>query len=100
MLDADTNKVLDTQKITDFIDGKYLVYQVSGNVKFHLTTQSWQHASLAGFFFDPAASATPVSGNSATLLSTDDKTHGDWKAVYGKDGYNVVGAPEKYPAYC
>jgi len=99
VLDADTNKVLDTQKITDFIDGKYLVYQVSGNVKFHLTTQSWQHASLAGFFFDPAASATPVSGNSATLLSTDDKTHGDWKAVYGKDGYNVVGAPEKYPAY-
>jgi hypothetical protein len=100
VVDADSGKVLDTQKIADTLDGKYLVYQISGHVKLRLTTTiSWIHASVAGLFFDPASSATPASGTSATFVSTDDKTRGDWKGVYGKDGYLVIGAPDKYPAY-
>jgi hypothetical protein len=99
VIDGDTGKVIDTQKVTDFVDGKYLVYQISGNLKFRITNVSWMHATLAGFFFDPAPSGTVATGTSAKLLTTDDKTHGDWTTAYGKDGYMVAGAPEKDPAY-
>jgi hypothetical protein len=99
VLDGDTGKVLDTQKVADYVDGKYLVYQLSGNVKFRLTTQNFVKAAISGIFFDAAPIGAQVTGNSATLLSTDVKTRGDWKGVYGKDGYLVVGATEKDPAY-
>ena len=99
VLDAETGKVLDTQKVSDFIDGKYWVYQMSGKVKVRLTSQNWMHASLAGIFFDPAPDGTSAQATSARMVATDEKTRGDWKGVYGKDGYLIVGAPEKDPTY-
>ncbi len=99
VLDAATGKVLDTQKVTDTLDGKYYVYQVSGPVKFQLTGLSWLHATLGGVFFDPAPADATASGTSAKLLSIDEKTSGDWNGVYGKEGYAINGAPQKDPAY-
>ena len=99
VLDA-TGKVLDTQKVTQTMDGKYLVYLISGPVKFQITNASWMHAFLTGMFFDPApAGPAAATGTSAKLLSTDDKTSGDWNGVYGKDGYLIPGVPEKDPSY-
>lgn len=35
----------------------------------------------------------------ASFIKTDSTTEGSWKAVYGSDGYNVVGDSTQYPAY-
>ena len=37
--------------------------------------------------------------NTATYVRTDTTTQGDWKVVYGSDGYNVVDDAVQYPAY-
>ena len=36
VLDAATGKQLDTRKVNETLDGKYLVYQISGPVKFQV----------------------------------------------------------------
>jgi hypothetical protein len=47
------------------------------------------------------ASGTPTAGaaNSATFVKTDTTTQGNWKGVYGSQGYNVIGDTTNYPAY-
>src|SRR6185437_8667511 len=35
----------------------------------------------------------------ATFLGTDTRTSGNWKGVYGAEGYNVMTSGEKYPGY-
>lgn len=37
--------------------------------------------------------------NSATFLQADTTTQGNWKGVYGANGYNVIGDAASYPAY-
>lgn len=36
---------------------------------------------------------------SATFVGLDSKTRGNWKGVYGADGYKIIGDAEKYPPY-
>jgi len=36
---------------------------------------------------------------SAAFVGLDRKTSGNWKGVYGADGYKIIGDAEKYPAY-
>jgi thermitase len=55
MLDAATNAVLDTQSVSGFGSGVYLVYTLTGHVKVRLTFQSApikSNAVLSGIFFD------------------------------------------------
>jgi len=99
VLDASTGRLLDSQKLNNTIDGKYLAYRISGPVKFQVVNASWMHAFLGGLFFDPAPAGASAVGTSAKLLSTDDTTRGNWKGVYGKDGYLLPGLPEKTPSY-
>jgi len=40
----------------------------------------------------------PTAG-AASFVRTDTSTKGAWKAVYGSDGYNVVGDSAQYPFY-
>jgi RHS repeat-associated protein len=52
--DAATNAVLDTEKVASFDNGKYLSWQLSGNLKFHVVTNTpaTANAVIAGVFFD------------------------------------------------
>jgi hypothetical protein len=57
ILDATTNDVLDTRYLTNFYNGQYLVWNLTGHVTVQFTqTGSW-NAVVAGLFFDPQ---TPV----------------------------------------
>jgi hypothetical protein len=48
----------------------------------------------------PTPAPTPASGStSATFVKADTTTQGNWKGVYGKDGYNLVGDLSSIPAY-
>ena len=51
----------------------------------------------------PAAPRWPRSSTAprppASFVGTDTTTQGNWKGVYGSDGYNVIGDTTSYPAY-
>ena len=46
-----------------------------------------------------AAGAAEPAGASATYVTTDTKTQGTWKKVYGTDGYVIIGDAKSLPAY-
>ncbi|PWT97847.1 MAG: hypothetical protein C5B51_30530 [Terriglobia bacterium] len=41
----------------------------------------------------------PGSSGTAAFIALDSGTQGNWKGVYGTDGYNVLGDSAAYPAY-
>lgn len=38
-------------------------------------------------------------GSNWAFVTTDTSTKGNWRGVYGADGYNVIGSSSSYPAY-
>jgi hypothetical protein len=51
--DADTNAVLDTRSASAFVDGKYLIWNVSGHVTVQVTCTAGPNAVVSGVFFGP-----------------------------------------------
>jgi hypothetical protein len=51
--DANTNALLNQQNVSAFQNGKYLVWRISGAVKFNLINTGPQNSVLSGVFFDP-----------------------------------------------
>ena len=94
VLDADTNAVLDTRNATAFSSGRYLIWRLRGHVKIKVTHTggAGSNAVLNGLFFD-----TPL--NAVTFVEEDNTTQGNWKGVYGADGYNIINDVTNYPAY-
>src|SRR5437764_764307 len=46
------------------------------------------------------ANATPAAAaNSALFIKSDATTQGNWKGVYGADGYSVIGDTDSFPGY-
>jgi len=52
VVDPATDAVLDTQTVSDFREGKYLVWKMKGRVIFKITITSGSNAVLSGLFFD------------------------------------------------
>jgi hypothetical protein len=57
ILDASTGAVLNTQTVTGFGSGKYLVWDLKGNVRVRLTKIAGFNAVLSGLFFGPATTS-------------------------------------------
>jgi len=98
VLDAATSTVLDTRTLSSFVSGQYLVWNVSGHVTVRFTCTAGLNAVLSGIFFGGSA-ATGGTGTAAAFLKTDISTQGNWKTVYGADGYNVLGDASLLPPY-
>jgi hypothetical protein len=47
----------------------------------------------------PSPTPTPVPGSAASFVQMDSSTKGNWKDVYGADGYNTVNDANYYPSY-
>lgn len=93
VLDDDTSSVLvAAQTMSSFQNGKYLRFNVTGDVKFRVTRTAGPNVAISGFFIDPG-----TAGNS--FIGTDTTTQGDWIGVYGSEGYNVIGGTPYYPNY-
>jgi hypothetical protein len=99
VLDAATGKVLDKCDARKFARGTYAVFQMAGQVRVVLSSNSFLRAATSGFFFDPAEGQVKAGKPLAKFIKFDESTEGNWKGVYGKDGYHVIGAPARYPAY-
>ena len=52
---AATGAVLDTRRMSYFVFGQYLIWNVTGHVKFVVTQNSGRNAVVGGIFFDPPA---------------------------------------------
>ena len=87
--------LLDSRNVSDFLDGRYLTWNLSGHVVIRLTCISGYNAVLSGIFF---GGGQPASG-AAAFVKRDTTTVGNWMGVYGGDGYNVLGDLAAYPAY-
>jgi hypothetical protein len=116
--DAASGAVLDSREMSGFGDGRYLVWNLAGNVILRVTnTAGFSNAVVSGLFFDPTGGwpppqATPTAAPTATVtvaggaaassaafVGLDTTTPGRWTGVYGLDGYDVLGAPAGYPSY-
>jgi hypothetical protein len=92
VLDGDTDAVLDTRTVDDFSSGRYLVWRLQGHVKIKVTHTGniGSNAVVSGLFFDPPLNA---------FVGEDNTTKGNWKSVYGGDGFNIINDAQSYPAY-
>jgi uncharacterized repeat protein (TIGR01451 family) len=100
ILDATSGTVLNTQSVSTFGSGEYLVWNVSGDIQIRITsTDSFGSAVLSGLFLDPAGSPPPPPAGKASFVKTDTTTEGSWQGVYGSQGYNVIDNASSYPSY-
>ena len=90
--DAATGAVLDTETVSSFTKGTYLNWIVQGDVVITFTKESGVNAVVSGIFLDPPAT-------SATFLSSDTTTQGNWIGEYGAQGYDVIGDTPRLPSY-
>ncbi len=88
---ASTSAVLATETATDFSNGIYDTWTVSGNVLITFTCETGPNAILNGLFIDP-----PLT--TATYLGSDARTQGNWSGKYGTVGYNVINSGSSYPS--
>ena len=52
--DANTSATLNSQSVSNFANGDYLAWTISGNVLITFTCTAGNNAVLSGLFFDPA----------------------------------------------
>jgi hypothetical protein len=67
VLDAASGALVDSQTLTDFGSGKYLIWDLKGNILLRFTKVTGNNALLMGLFFDSAAEE--LSNPSAGTLS-------------------------------
>jgi hypothetical protein len=96
LVDRMTGATLDSRNLSNFSNGIYLTWEITGNVSIRLTP-STVNAVVSGVFFDGVPAAAPAT--SARFVKSDTTTRGNWKGVYGNQGYSIVGAPAVLPTY-
>jgi hypothetical protein len=95
--DLNTGALITSKTCDKLWDGCYMVYELSGNVRVTLKGNWWYNVKLAGVFFDKTTNDTS-SKTSVFQVKDDFDTKGNWKGVYGKDGYWVFGTDPKFPS--
>jgi hypothetical protein len=86
--------------------GVYMIWNVSGQVQFSITTTgSW--GAMSAWFVDAPQSADVTAADSkaatAVFVQQDDSTRGTWVGKYGSQGYSLLGLggePDVIPAGC
>jgi hypothetical protein len=95
VIDAATATVLDTQNISSFGNGLYLVWNVAGHVKINVTLAGGPNAVISGVFFGGSSAIN----SAAAFVRTDAATEGNWHGAYGADGYSVANDTQSIPSY-
>jgi hypothetical protein len=106
IMDANSGAQLDTRSISRFVNGIYLVWNMSGHVRVNITCTSGSNAVMSGIFFAGAGAGAvstpapnPTPGAAATFLKLDTATEGNSQANYGIDGYSIPNGTQKLPSY-
>lgn len=96
--DAANGALLDSRTISNFADGLYLVWNLRGNLSLRLTRTGNDNAVVSGLFFGTNVPA-PAVAPTVSFVKNDTTTQGNWKTVYGGDGYHLVNDAALYPNY-
>ncbi len=91
VIDTRTGDVLDSRTISNFSNGRYISYDLTGGVTIQITRLSGPDAVLSGVFFDPSPT------QSQDTVRVDPNTQGNYIPVYGSFGSIVVGDHTKLP---
>jgi choice-of-anchor B domain-containing protein len=84
---------LGEQIVSNFQNGKYVVWKIQGDVTFRIVNLRG-NAVVSGVFFDPVD-----NGPSASFVGFDTSTQGNWPGAYGTQGYHLAGAGALAPSY-
>jgi len=95
VVDAGTEAVLDTENMSGFVSGIYLVWSISGHVRINVIGTAGPNAVISGVFFGGSSTIT----STANFVKTDASTEGTWQGVYGADGYSLAGDAQSVPSY-
>lgn len=68
VVDLSNNAVLHSVEVSDFADGKYLVWDLRGAVRIRVTRTAGNNAVVGGVFFDVAPQSIQTSGPSVDLV--------------------------------
>ena len=96
--DAASGAILDTHQASNFSQGQWLVWNLSGHVTITLTLTGGLNPVAGALLFDPVASTAKPTAT-ASYVGADGTTQGNWSGVYGSDGYSVVGGSTSLPSY-
>jgi hypothetical protein len=105
VVDANSGLLLDARSISNFTNGMYLVWSITGHAKISVTYTGGSNAVMSGVFFGGALVATaptaPTTTGAATanLVSIDTATEGNWQGKYGADGHSIASSTQTIPAY-
>lgn len=77
--DHSSGKLLGSERISGFSEGRYSSWVLQGNVRLKITRIAGPNCVLSAMFFDPVASSGP-------FLKADTITSGTWKGVYSSEG--------------
>src|SRR4030088_1177064 len=91
ILDGATNAVLNSQSLSSFQNGKYLVWKLTGHVIIQVTNTSSINATISGLFFDPATASNTVA---APIFNPPAGTYGPPQSV--TIGSSTSGASIRY----
>lgn len=104
MIDRETGRVLNTQKISNLWGGTYGIWSATGKLRLRVQTNGdWYSAKVFGVFFgmDRIVSVErrtpPFSTTSASWVKWDHDTRGDWIKAYGAQGHAIVGQDYQLP---
>ncbi|MBZ0166573.1 MAG: hypothetical protein K8I00_07170, partial [Candidatus Omnitrophica bacterium] len=65
----------------------------------HITKSRTIVAAVLALLFLSTGADPAFAVNDASFVAVDDVTQGNWKGVYGADGYNVIADMVSYPSY-
>ena len=99
VIDANTNAVLDTEKVANFANGTYVIWNITGHVRITVSCTSGANGVIAGVFFGTNSGAAAATSATATFAGADTSTQGNWQGKYGVDGYSISNATQNLPAY-
>lgn len=98
ILDANSGAVLDTRTISNFTNGIYLTWNITGHVTFQVSCNGGPNAVISGVFFGSAPVNTSAPA-AATFVNTDTSTEGNWQGKYGSDGFSLAASASSIPSY-
>ena len=99
VVDAATGIVLDSRSFTNFTDGQYLVWTISGHVVLRVSGLNRINTVASGIFFGPASGDTPPPSGAAQFVKVDPTTKGAWRAAYGAEGFLLAADGSQQASY-
>lgn len=94
IVDPNTQAILDTRQISNFTNGTYMVWNITGYAQINVIANSGPNAAISGVFFGGAGSVTPSA--TAAWVSADNATQGAWIGKYGAGGFALANAGQNF----